>query len=444
PSVKTKSILVNKEFGLFTKVPLDENYFGEYYSAPIVQLSDYINDRKNIAEIKRLFYVGITRAKNQLFLSASLKSALSAKADSFIGLLQKGLSIDFNSPQFKLRSKLKYLTKKDEKYIGDEKDLEIEIPIIKKLQPIIISETEEEQLLHIKSLLIKNIDDKVFGEIISATKLSVYNQCPLKYRLIYELGFSSLMVENRNWLISQKTADKSKQFDFNPKEEMLLASSNEEEISRTDIKSAQVKGTLIHRLLSEETSEAELMSKVELYLKNMMDREEWQSNQFADLKQDIVEDILSYFKSENYRRIQDFPDYRNEFEIYHQHSDFYLYGIIDKLIITKGKIIIVDYKTDLIPLDEIQARASQYFTQLKFYAYITSKLFKVISNFELQIVFIKHPNEFIAMNIGLKELFKIEQEIELMVKKVRKGTSEKNLDHCRNCIFSIKNNCIVI
>ena len=123
---------------------------------------------------------------------------------------------------------------------------------------------------------------------------------------------------------------------------------------------------------------------------------------------------------------------------------FYLYGIIDKLIITKGKIIIVDYKTDLIPLDEIQARASQYFTQLKFYAYITSKLFKVISNFELQIVFIKHPNEFIAMNIGLKELFKIEQEIELMVKKVRKGTSEKNLDHCRNCIFSIKNNCIVI
>ena len=444
PSVKTKSILVNKEFGLFTKVPLDENYFGEYYSAPIVQLSDYINDRKNIAEIKRLFYVGITRAKNQLFLSASLKSALSAKADSFIGLLQKGLSIDFNSPQFKLRSKLKYLTKKDEKYIGDEKDLEIEIPIIKKLQPIIISETEEEQLLHIKSLLIKNIDDKVFGEIISATKLSVYNQCPLKYRLIYELGFSSLMVENRNWLISQKTADKSKQFDFNPKEEMLLASSNEEEISRTDIKSAQVKGTLIHRLLSEETSEAELMSKVELYLKNMMDREEWQSNQFADLKQDIVEDILSYFKSENYRRIQDFPDYRNEFEIYHQHSDFYLYGIIDKLIITKGKIIIVDYKTDLIPLDEIQARASQYFTQLKFYAYITSKLFKVISNFELQIVFIKHPNEFIAMNIGLKELLKIEQEIELMVKKVRKGTSEKNLDHCRNCIFSIKNNCIVI
>lgn len=444
PSVKTKSILVNKEFGLLTKVPLDENYFGEYYSAPILQLSDYINDRKYIAEIKRLFYVGITRAKNQLFLSARLKSALSAKADSFIGLLQQGLNIDFDSPQFKLRSKLKFLTKKDEKYIGDEKDLEIEIPIIKKIPLILISETISEQLLQIKSLLTEAIDDKPFGEIISATKLSIYNQCPLKYRLIYELGFSNLMVENRNWLNSQKMTNKSKQFDFNAKEEILLASSNEEEISRTDVKSAQVKGTLIHRLLSEETSEVELKSKLELYLKNMIDKEEWQSNQFTDLEQDIVEDLLSYFKSEIYDRIKEFTDYRNELEIYHQHGDYYLYGIIDKLIITKDKIIIVDYKADSLPSNEIQERASQYFTQLKFYAYIASKLFKVISNFELRIVFIKHPNEFVTMNVGPEDLVKIDHEIELMVKKVRGETFEKNLDHCRNCVFSIKNNCIVV
>ena len=235
-SAKTKSILVNKEFGLLTKVPLDENYFSEYHSAPIVNLNDYIAERKNIAEIKRLFYVGITRAQNQLFLSASLKSAMSAKEDSFIGLLQDGLNIDFEAPQFKLRSKLKLLTKKDDKYIGNEKDLEIEIPIIKKLQPYTILETEEGESQQLKSLLTKDIDDKPFGEIISATKLSVYKQCPLKYRLIYQLGFSNLMVENRSWLNKLSVTDESKHFDFNPKEEELLAMSNEEETSRTDVK----------------------------------------------------------------------------------------------------------------------------------------------------------------------------------------------------------------
>ena len=443
-SVRAKSILVNKEFGLLTKVPLNENYFSEYHTAPIVNLSDYIGERKNIAEIKRLFYVGITRAKNQLIISASLKSALSAKKDSFIGLLRDGLNIDFDSHQFKLRSSLKFLTKGHNTYIGEEKDLEVDIHIIRKLQPISIDDKETNAISKMKSLLTKNIVDKPFGEIISATKLSVYNQCSLKYRLIYELGFSNLMVDNRNWLNNQEQVNKSKQFDFNPREEEFLAASNEEEISKSDVKFAQVKGTIIHRLLSEEISVIDIPSRIEDYMKYMMDRKYWLTNQFDDLKQDITADLQDYFKSANYNDIKDMPEYSNEYEIYHQHGDFYLYGIIDKLIFDKEKLIIVDYKTDSTSENEINDRAVQYFTQLKFYSYIASKLFKGILNIELRLVFLKHPDKFVTMDIETKDLITMEKEIEFMVKNVREKKYEKNLNHCHNCIFSVKNNCIVV
>jgi ATP-dependent helicase/nuclease subunit A len=251
------------------------------------------------------------------------------------------------------------------------------------------------------------------------------------------------MIENRNWLDDREQINKSKQFDFNSKEEELLSISNEEEIGKTDTKFAQIKGTVVHRLLSEEITEAELSAKVDIYLKNMIDKAKWQSNQFSHLKRDIIDDLLNYFKSKNYSFIKELADYRNEFEIYHQHKDYYLYGIIDKLIIAKDKIIIVDYKTDSIAVDEVNERANQYFNQLKFYSYIASKLFKVISNFELRLVFLKHSNEFLSLNIGSQDLSKIEENIEIMVKKVRNQTLEKNLDHCKNCIFSINNKCIV-
>jgi ATP-dependent helicase/nuclease subunit A len=439
---RTKSVLINKELGLLTKVPLNENYFSEYEAAPIVRLNDYISDRKNLAEIKRLFYVAITRAKNQLFISSSLEAALSPKKGSFIGLLSEGLQVDYESDIYDLKSKLKLLKKVNEKYTGFEKMIELKIPIIKKIASSQINVIADQQTKKVETRFIKNIAGHSFGEIISATKLSVFNQCPLKYRLIYQLGFSDLMIQNRDWLRSQNQISSINHFDFNQKEDENLIA-NDEEILRIDSKYSRIKGTLIHKILSEETASSNFEEKVDDQLRHMLNKTDCASEQFVKLKETITNDLKNYFSSENYAWMQNFTEYKNELEIYHQHQDYFLYGIIDKLIFSDDKLTIVDYKTDSIGAEDIQERANQYFLQLKFYAFIASKLYKNYKDIELRIIFLKHPNQVILKTLNRSDLEEIRQNIELMAVATRYGSTEKKLNHCKFCIFSIRNKCVV-
>ena len=67
-------------------------------------------------------------------------------------------------------------------------------------------------------------------------------------------------------------------------------------------------------------------------------------------------------------------------------------------MIEDDKIFIFDYKTDDILVDEIPQRAENYFNQLKFYAYIVNRLFKEISKFNLQLIFLKFPDQIAVMN----------------------------------------------
>ena len=72
-------------------------------------------------------------------------------------------------------------------------------------------------------------------------------------------------------------------------------------------------------------------------------------------------------------------------------KDYYLHGIIDKIIFDDNKILIYDYKTDDIEEKEIKKHSEYYLMQLKFYLYIASKLFSEFDIFEGSLVFVKHP-----------------------------------------------------
>ncbi len=131
-TVKSKSVSVNKNYGLLTKVPLQDDYFSEYKAAPIVNAHNLVEEKKNIAEIKRLFYVAATRAEDYLFISSSATEKF--KASSFMHLLEDGLQRNIDSNEIELQGELEFLIKKENKYQNETKKLKINIPVVNNIE----------------------------------------------------------------------------------------------------------------------------------------------------------------------------------------------------------------------------------------------------------------------------------------------------------------------
>lgn len=438
-SVLSKKITVSKGIGLLSKVPLNENYFSDYESAPIVNIYNHIARRKDLAEIKRLFYVAITRAMDYLFIAGSYKKNFNYSNNCFLGLLLEGLKIDLDSETFETTGDLKFLKKKTNGFETTSERISVSIPIIKKIEEY---KTWDNNLIPIKlpdKLNLKKIIDVSEEEIISASKVSVFHQCPIKYKLTYEHGFSRLMNRFQNW----KAGKINNKYEFNPFEDNGVNKQDEEGAKKSLYMFADVKGRIIHKILQQEIEKPELRDAAERMVKNEIDL--FKNNNIADeLVEEVVSDLSRLYDSENFLEIKNFSDYHNEFEVYTKESNYFLYGIIDKLIFEGKKAIIIDFKTDDLSSNEVQKRFETYTTQLKFYSYIVSRLYGTIEEFQLRIVFIKHPAEKVSRTISKNELIQVKNEIDKMVAALRADAFEKNLNHCPDCIFAInKKQCIV-
>jgi len=414
-SVKSKSLICDKNYGVIAKVPTDGNYFNKYDTAPIVSLYNYIIYRKNLAEIKRLLYVGLTRAKNYLFISAELKKEEPNK-NSFLYLILKGLDADYSVKELNLSSEVQFMKLMNGEYKFYNKAVSLNVPIIREIEKVISIELKEKSALEEKIILTQKIYDRPKREIISATKISMFTQCPVKYQLTYELGFSTIYD-----LVKERIND----FEFNQIEDDELR------------QYAQLKGKLIHTVLKEEVSREELSN----YLTTHLSLESFSNDlQRNDFQISLLKEIEKYYDSNTYQMISKNDNYKNEFEVYCEENEHYLYGIIDKLIIEKDKLIIIDYKTDNISYDQLSSRAESYIPQLTFYAYVLSKLYKSIKNFQFRLVFLKHADELIVKNIDRTDLDKYNGELNESIRKIYNCDYKPNLHHCSSCHYALEGN----
>jgi ATP-dependent helicase/nuclease subunit A len=431
--VRKRSIQTDKKYGLLTKVPLNNDYFGDYYSAPVNHLYDYISSKKEAAELKRLLYVGTTRAKQYLFISAP--EAESYRGNSFMQLLHEGLNIDFSQDELTLKDELYFLKSEEGKFLNYSGIVQEKIKIRRDLNDL--TEKVEAHPNHdIKpQLMISEVKDSPEGEFITATKYATFRQCPLKYQLKFEFGISSLASGYKKFLIND-WKDRNDKYDFTARENI----SGEVEAEKTFIP-PELKGSIIHKVLQENPSDISFGRLKELIKVNAPYLKEKE----ADLMQTDIFNLLNIlFDSSVYKKIGAYKKSFNEYEIYLNEKDYFLHGIIDKLIIDGKKAVIVDYKTDDVQKMEIHDRAEVYFPQLKFYSYIVGRLFKDLMTFELKLIFMKFPDEEVTEILDRDKALGFGNEIEKMIIQLRLREFAQNPLHCKECNFALKNKtCIV-
>jgi ATP-dependent helicase/nuclease subunit A len=437
-TVKSKYISIDKKFGLLTKLPVNGDYFSDYKSVPLISIRDYIETKKELAEIKRLFYVGITRAKQYLFLSATLKKNNKFNPTSFMGLLINGMNINLDLNEFIIEDDLKFLIKENMNYKNIKKAYKSIIPIIKEVELPEVKESKIEEQMRTKSFLLRKIDDTIKGQIISATKVASYSQCPLKYKFIYNYGYSDLYNDFRPF--RDKKQYNNNFYEDTGQEE--LRNSDEAEFPLTK-NASSIKGQIIHKLLQKEIS----YDNLEKYIHDEVNANyqkffESQNNKGIFIK-NILDMLSGFYNSSEYKKLINYTGYKNETEIYLNEKDYYLYGIIDKLITNGNKYIIVDYKTDDIEEELIENRAKYYLNQLNFYVYIVSKLHSEFDEIEIRLVFLKFPDKPLVIKYNRKNIEELRKDILKIINGILKEEYPKNLSHCYECNFSVNNNCIV-
>ena len=437
-SLKAGRIQVDKKFGLLAKLPLNENYFDEYSSAPVNSVFNYLEAKKNMAELKRLLYVAITRAKDELYISASVDEEKSFNRNSFISLLSIGLNNLFLSDNIFIQDKLNYLIKNNGEYQTKTELLELAIRVRTNIEVELPERSEINHFTKKFNFELEKLESREKGEIISASKVSIYNQCPLKYILTYEYGFAKLNSEAASYKKNLNNYNKLNLPEIDTEADDNIDLSSEQE---TQIKFNPADyGKLFHKILEQEISSENL----EMLLNQITGTDSVKSNKFNLDKEKFKKDLTDYYVSKTYQQIKSYKNFKNEFEIYVKDDDYFLHGIIDKIIFDGKKIIIFDYKTDDLELKEVKKHAEYYLMQLKFYLYIASKLFEGFDTFEGNLVFIKHPDNPVSVLYDKNGIKNLRSEVKTIINSLRNKEISKNYAHCKLCAFSdFTNKCIV-
>ncbi|MCB0749000.1 MAG: PD-(D/E)XK nuclease family protein, partial [Ignavibacteriae bacterium] len=362
--------------------------------------------------------VAITRAEEHLIISMRYKGDKLIK-NSFAEMIINAMNIDLSDETQLLSGPLEFMKFQENNYVTTIENLETEIEISHnvELAELPIDIAKRDQTSNYKFMLEK-IKSKEKNEIISASKISLFLQCPRKYQLTYEFGYGELT----------KLFKDADEYEFNSKEE-------EENVP------GNILGKIVHSILEKGTEHNLLKNEIDFSIEMEDELISYNEDSKNKLRHEIINLIEDFYNSNSFMKISEQKNYQNEIEIYKRENDYYLYGIIDKLIIENDKIIITDYKTDKISKKNIKEKSETYLNQLMFYAYILSSKFPQINNYQLSLIFIRDDTFSVSKSVNKNEVIEFGQVINDSVNKIRNKQFEELKPGCKNMEFYLLEEC---
>ena len=382
-----QSVFLEPEIGIATEFRKDNKQ--DLQDFCLLNLLKLEKNKRELAEAKRIFYVAVTRASEHLFLSARLNKNEKVQAHSFLQWLM----------DFAQRNQVELLNKETQ-WIETE---HYRLRIVHGYEAEI---GEEEQIKHYLSGLdslktalqqprqpdpqalqpYRPLTDRPGPMIFSATRLMTYMEDAQNYYHRYHLGFF--------------------ESDY-----QLFA----ENIYQMD--DALVKGKIFHRFL-------ELTTQDETYDMDLLDRiffefEVFDLEKRKQLQNEIQELKTKILQSEQGLKIVRAGEAQNELTVMMRLGADFFTGTIDRIIKNdRGHWQVIDYKTNRISADQVEAVAQKYHWQMKGYALLLSHLFPQQETFPVVLYFV-HPGKIVEQSFNKQEIEKIKEEFLTIIEEIK-------------------------
>ncbi|MCE1187991.1 MAG: UvrD-helicase domain-containing protein [Ignavibacteria bacterium] len=407
------SLITDKNFGIVFPLPGSADYFEERVKPPVYGLAEAIQSEMEYAEEKRLLYVALTRAREELFLCATLKKAGTATANSYLEMIISSLGISVSAGNAAIEGYVKRLRPDGDLYVSSSEHRKIVMPVITQCEIEAEVCIEDSGTAIAREYDITPLPRTGREYIISASQFAAYSQCPLKYHLLYNVRMHALLNKLDAWEDYENQSPEGPSTFVTP--EPVL------------------RGQILHKLLEEECTVSGIDDRVEqiVQLHQGLD-----AATRAALKADIKKLYTAFTESDFYRNTVSYPEYKTEYAVLLQEDQFSLFGIVDRLITGQDKIIIVDYKSDRAPIDSSAKKYEGYEKQLAFYAYLVSRLQGMNKPIETWLAFISAPEHSRRFHYTTEDISTVQLELHDMFQHIQDSNPKKRTEHCPYCIFA--------